>query len=323
LVQSNTPTPGTSGFITLTLADTGSFSATLLFGKTRLAFKGQFDTSGDYSTSLATKLGTFSISLHAESDNGSSQITGTVSNGSFTAEVLARLAVSSPATQYQGYYTLLFEPDSSGADFPQGSGSGVLTVSSTGALAFKGALADGTKIKQTAVVSEDGSWPVYIPVSKTGLLSGWITFTNIVGVSDLNGTLTWTKPTGAKIYPNGFTGTVTAEGSQYTPPPAGTPALTVSNTTCNVLFTAGDGNLSSFVSNSVTLDVANKVTPCVADKSKFKITSTTGLFSGSFPNPVTGKSAKFSGVLLQKQNLGGGSFLGTDQSGFVTLEPAP
>jgi hypothetical protein len=331
LVQSNTPSPETTGFITITMANTGSFSAALTFGSARLVFKGKFDDSGDYSTSLVTKLGlALSIALHAESVNGTDRITGTVFNGSFTSDLIANRSVfnpvSNPATQFQGYYTLLLLPDSAATSFPQGNGYGVLTVDAGGTIKLKGALGDGTKIKQTATISEDGSWPVYIPLyANKRVLSGWLTFTNIVGVSDLCGTLTWAKPaqSNAKLYRNGFTDTVTLKGARYTPPPFGTSALAVSNALCNVLFTAGQGNLSSFLSNSITLNVANKVSPCVADKSKFKITSATGLFSGSFPNPATGKSAKFSGAILQKQNLGAGFFLGTDQSGFVTLEPAP
>jgi hypothetical protein len=331
LVQSNTPSPDTTGFISITMANTGSFSATLTFGGAHLAFKGQFDDSGDYSTSLVTKLGlTLSISLHAESVNGIDRITGTVSSGSFTSDLIANRsvfnAVSNPATQFQGYYTLLLLPDSAATSFPQGNGYGVLTVDAGGSIKLKGTLGDGTKIKQTATVSEDGSWPVYIPLyANKGMLSGWVTLTNIVGVSDLNGTLAWTKPvqSTAKLYRNGFTNSVTAEGTRYTRPPAGTPALVVSNAACNVLFTAGAGTLSSFLSNSVTLDVANKMSPCVADGFKLKMTAATGLFSGSFLNPASHKATKFNGALLQKQNLGAGFFLGTDQSGFVTLAPAP
>lgn len=331
LVESNTPSPETTGSISIKMANTGSFSATLTFGGAHLAFRGQFDDSGDYSTSLVTKLGlTLSISLHAESVNGIDRITGTVSSGSFTSDLTANRSVfnaaSNPATQFQSHYTLLLLPDSAAADFPQGTGCGVLTVNAGGTIKLKGTLGDGTKIKQTAVVSQDGSWPVYIPLyARKGLLSGWLTFTNVVGVSDLNGTLTWTKPaqSNARFYRNGFTNSVTAEGARYTRPPAGTPALVVSNAACNVLFTVGAGNLSSFLSNSVTLDAANKLSPCVADKSKFKIALATGLFSGSFPNPTTHKATKFNGALLQKQNLGAGFFLGTNQSGFVTLAPAP
>jgi hypothetical protein len=47
------------------------------------------------------------------------------------------------------------------------------------------------------------------------------------------------------------------------------------------------------------------------------------LFSGSFVNPPAAKPTAFRGALFQKQNDGAGFFLGTDQTGFVTLDPAP
>jgi hypothetical protein len=331
LVQSNTPSPETTGFINVTLANTGSFSTRLTFGSSLITFKGRFDNGGDYSTNLVTKLGAaFSITLHVDLINGTDQITGTVSGGSFTSDLIANRSVfnatTNPATQFQGYYTLFFLPDSAAADFPQGNGYGILTVDAKGRAKLKGTLGDGTKISQTAIVSRDGSWPVYIPLyAKKGLLSGWVTFTNIVGVSDLDGTLTWAKPSQrpGKFYPAGFTNTVTLEVAKYVAQPSGTPALDVTNAACNLLITLGSGNLSSVLSNSVTLDAANKVSLCAANGFKLTIVPTTGLFSGGFLNPATHKTTKFSGALSQKQNLGAGFFPGTNQTGFVAIEPSP
>jgi hypothetical protein len=112
-------------------------------------------------------------------------------------------------------------------------------------------------------------------------------------------------------------------GSQYAAPTIGTPALTVSNAACNLLVTSGAGDLASFVSNSVKLAANNNVSLCGTNGCRFTITARTGLFSGSFVNPATAKSTAFRGVLFQKQNDGAGLFLGTDQTGFVTVEPAP
>jgi hypothetical protein len=99
--------------------------------------------------------------------------------------------------------------------------------------------------------------------------------------------------------------------------------LAVTNAACNLLAALGSGNLGSVLSNSVTLDAKNKVTSCVTNGFKLTVVPATGLFSGSFLNPATHKATKFSGVLSQKQDIGAGFFLGTNQSGFVTLEPSP
>jgi hypothetical protein len=45
------------------------------------------------------------------------------------------------------------------------------------------------------------------------------------------------------------------------------------------------------------------------------------LFQGSVINPATGKPIAVKGALLQKQNLGFGYFLGTNQTGSVFLGP--
>lgn len=47
------------------------------------------------------------------------------------------------------------------------------------------------------------------------------------------------------------------------------------------------------------------------------LTVPTGLITGSFANPATGKSSSIKGALLRKPgvNAGGGFFLGTNESG--------
>ena len=56
---------------------------------------------------------------------------------------------------------------------------------------------------------------------------------------------------------------------------------------------------------------------------KLAISVTNGTFSGSFRNPLTRKTNTFTGALLQLAQLGGGRFTGTNQTGFVLLEPVP
>ena len=333
LIQASPFSQPNSGTISITAAKTGTFSAKFTLGGAAFSMKGIFDNNGD-STSVITRTGTSSltVTLHIDLMNGSDQITGTISDGTTTSAVIANLSPfnskTDPATQYQGSYTVVLPPNPSdtGPSFPQGNGFGTLTVDAGGKIRLSATLGDGTRITQTAAVSENGMWPVYIPLyAKQGSLEGLVTFTNIVGISDLGGTLTWFKPAvpTAKLYPTGFTTRITLIGSAYTAPPVGTPALTVSNTTCNLLVTAGAGDLASFVSNTVTLNTNNKVTLCVTNGFKLTVTPKTGLFSGSFVNPATSKPMTFKGALFQKQNDGAGFFLGPDQTGFVAVEPAP
>jgi hypothetical protein len=333
LIQSQSGSPQTSGLITLTVGHTGSVSAKLTFGGALYSVKGTFDETGKFSAAIP-RAGTSPLTLvfQLELTNGTGRVTGTLSDATSTSDVVADpLAFNSktnPATAYQGYYTVLLPPNpgDTGAGFPQGNGFGTLKVDSGGNIKFSGTLGDGTPISQKAVVSKNGTWPVFIPLyAKQGLLSGWVTFTNMVGVSDLNGALSWSKPpvSNSRFYPNGFTTGTLLLGSKYAAPPSGTPVLSVANSNCNVLVTVGDGNLSSFSINSVTLTAAKAASPCAPNGFKLSATASTGLFSGSFINPATHKSILFRGAILQKQNIGAGFFLGTDQTGFATVEPSP
>ncbi len=333
LIQASPFSQQNSGTISLITGNTGTFSAKFTLGGAAFSLKGAFDNNGN-STSVIARAAASSLTVALQIDltNGTDQVTGTISDGTTTSSVIANLSPfnirTDPAPQYAGNYTVVLAPNPGdiGPTFPQGNGYGTLKVDGGGKIRLSATLGDGTRISQTSVVSKNGMWPVYVPLyTKQGSLEGSVAFTNIVGVSDLGGILTWFKPAvpGSKLYPNGFTTQITLLGSKYIAPLPGTPALSVSNATCNLLVTSGAGDLVSFLSNSVTLNTNDKVTLCVTNGFKLTLTARTGLFSGSFINPSTSKPLTFKGALLQKQNDGAGLFLGTDQTGFVTVEPSP
>jgi len=54
---------------------------------------------------------------------------------------------------------------------------------------------------------------------------------------------------------------------------------------------------------------------------KMTVSTSSGSFKGSVIDPASGKSISFTGVVLQKQNFGGGFFTGTNQIGRVFLGP--
>ena len=57
-----------------------------------------------------------------------------------------------------------------------------------------------------------------------------------------------------------------------------------------------------------------------SEKLSLTINTASGLFQGSTTNGE-GKTIPFSGALLRKQNAGFGQFLGTNQTGSVSLQP--
>ncbi len=322
LVQAGSPAQTNSGLISLVLGKTGAFQATLTVGGVRSTFKGQFDPTGNATNNVARKnLNTLQVILQLlDVTNETDQITGTVSDGGFTSDVLADLAVFSRVNPcpFAGRYTFVLEPaDNSDPTVPQGYGYGTLAVTTLGTGQMQGVLGDGTKIAATFPVSGYGTWPLYESLyNKLGACIGLVSFaTN----NTLSATVNWFKPPEPKDhdYRNGFTTAVTLSGAIYV---AGQTVAT------NAQATLGGGNLASNLVKNLVIDTHGNVTvsPLGADKLALKINPATGLFTGSFLDPAAGKApAKLGGLLLQTDNSGAGYFQGSNQTGFIMLEPVP
>ncbi|MGO9246187.1 MAG: PKD domain-containing protein [Verrucomicrobiia bacterium] len=214
VLQTNAPSDATSGSLQLVISKTGTFTAKLTMGGVKSSFRGQFDASGN-STKAVTPhgLNQLQVILHLDIENQTDQITGTVSDGTFTSVLLADRAVFSRKNPcpWAGKYTVVFGPPAgSDTNLPSGSGNATFTVAASGAARMSGVLADGTKISVTAPVSEQGAWPLYEALysKKQGACIGWVTF----GTGNaLSATVDWYRPPipKAKTFPLGFSTTVT------------------------------------------------------------------------------------------------------------------
>ncbi|HTS16450.1 MAG TPA: choice-of-anchor tandem repeat GloVer-containing protein [Verrucomicrobiae bacterium] len=321
VMDTNTPAQASSGVISLSLGKTGSFSANLVVGGVKSSFKGVFDSSGNSTNTVTRKnLSSLTVILAATAvSNATDQVLGTVSDGTFTAEAVADLAVFSSVnpSPWEGPFTFALVPaDNADATVPQGYGYGTLTVTSLGSGSLKGVLGDGTKISGTFPVSGYGTWPLYDALYKNGgACIGWVTLNED---NTMSGTVNWFKQASSSVfYPNGFTTTVSLIGDQYTSPKNGGPSV---EATGNLAL--GGGNLTSNVTNGVSIDAKGNGTalfPLAIDGLKLKVNPTTGQVSGSFVHPIIGKSVKFTGLLLQNTGVIDGYFLGTSESGFVTF----
>src|SRR5207249_10252033 len=106
-----------------------------------------------------------------------------------------------------GTYTLVIPGVDGEASLPAGDGYGTVRVTPAGQVLLAGMLADGTKISQSAPLSKDGQWPLYIALYKgDGSVLSWLNFANRTN-DDINGTLSWIKLSGAggQYYAGGFT----------------------------------------------------------------------------------------------------------------------
>lgn len=310
------PAAGRSGAVSLNTTASGSYSGKLQLGAKSYSFGGTLDSTGVASNNIVRKgLSTLGVAFSIDLTNNS-VMTGTVTDpGNWSAGLRAERALLNPksgSVPFAGRYTLIVPGVSGNAQLPGGDGYGAATVTSAGSIKLTGALADGTKLSQSAVVSAAGDWPLYVSLyGGQGQILGWLN----IASGTIGGDLNWIRPVvpGAKVYPSGFNFTPHIIGSIYNPT-----ASPLIGFTSGVIVLTG-GNLIAPITNAVTISGtkasgANKVT--------LKLSAGQGTFKGTVPNPPNKAAISFSGVLLQNQNFGSGYFLGTIQSGRIYFGPA-
>jgi len=263
--------------------------------------------------------------LALDVSNGTRQVLGTVTDGNWVAALEADQAIYTAAapSPWRGTNTMILDTGSDGIASPGGAGWAKVIVSPAGMASLTGTLSDNTPVAPSAAgVSKSGRWPLYIPLYGTGTLgslSGWVTFTNLPGVS-LEGGAAWFRTNSSgKLYPHGFTNNLSITGSTFTPGSARTPVLGAAN----FQITLGDGNLRVPLTNDATLSLAGKFVTNGPGISKLtlSVVPSTGLISGSFLDPATGLAAPISGIVLQQQTNAAGFFLSTNASGLFQITP--
>ena len=317
--ETNGATHQSSGFLSAAVKSSGSFTAKIQLAGLPYSFSGQFSATGLWSNSIARK-GLTPVSVQLKLDLLNTNLSGQFSDAVWTAELSTHWAAYSktlPAPQ-AGKYTLLIPGSEDATTEPGGDGYGTVAVDAVGNVKFSGALSDGTKVTQTATLSDQGVWPFYVSLySGKGSMFGWLFFANETD-NDIHGPLLWTKfpQTTAKFYPAGFTNRLETTGSTY----RFTNGLPVLDFTDGQVWFE-NGNLPASFTNQIALSLANKITNLSTNKLTLTITTPSGLFKGSATDPVSGKAISINGVVLQKLNVGYGFFLGTNQTGRVYFGP--
>jgi hypothetical protein len=291
-------TPASSGYFSAAVNSTGGFTANFQQGGKRFSTSGQFSLMGTWSTASLKTWDDTAISLQL--DMTGNTLDGNLSNDAWSAGMNA-VRAANPAPQ-KGNYTLILPA----TNLDSGNGFGSVAVASTGAVTLSGTLGDGTKVTESAVVSEQGEWPVYVSLdSGNGMLLGWLAFTNEPG-QDVEGTLTWLKS-------GSFTNQIAVVGSTYVVT-KGEAAINLSQ---GYVLLQG-GGLTSSITDTFTLGANNIVKG--SDKLALTITTANGLFQGTATNSE-GKTITIHGALLQNGTNGYGQFLNAGQIGNVFLGP--
>jgi hypothetical protein len=319
---------GSSGFFNFRLTDKGTYTASVRIGSRKSSVSGKLNLEGQ-ATNIVARSGTNSLTIiWTVGLDGSDQITGSVSDGTWTAQFLGDRALfnaTNPAPQ-TGKYTMILLGSPGAALAPEGDSYGTASVDLKGVVILKGSLADKSSIAGKVPLSKNGHWPLYVSLyGGKGALLGWATFAD-GPTTDFDGVMSWIKPvlSTTKYYPDGFTSEAALLGSRYAPPVGATNRV-LGQTNTVVLLTGG--NLSHSFTNEVVLGMSSKVTNVSSNTLAISFTLASGLFSGNFTPAGETMAVSFRGAVLQKANYGSGYFLGTNQSGWAgfgsgSLSPA-
>jgi hypothetical protein len=310
-----------SGFISLSLTDRGTYSGSINIAGTSSSISGQFDLQGHATNIIASGA---RITLAIDVTGGGNGLTGTVSAQSWVAALQGFRGIfdarTNPATALAAKYTAVIPGADGETTVPAGDGVATFTIDAGGKLTLAGTLADGTAFRQTGFVSETGDFPLYIPFSgRHGSLVGWLSIVTRDS-DDVHGSLVWTRLNGltTKFYALGFTNAnVNLVGSRYQTPGAGSAALNFGN----AAMAFSGGNLSTPSTNMVTLAANNKISMPLSKAVALTIASANGQVTGTAIPPSFAKGYAVKGVALQKQNSIAGFMLVTNQSSRVLISP--
>lgn len=329
--------PEQSGYFKITVYPNGYYTGGMTLGARQVRLNGYFSPDGTSTTSIYQVyyddccysyvyllwIVDFVIVPGTDEIQGSIEWLG---NGPWISGLLGYRSGpwnSKNPSPFVGKYTVRLPGSTDASVAPPGDGYASMNVSALGAVNMSGSLADGTRFTRSGLLSTNGYFPFYVITdSGLGTMIGWLTFEK-GGARDAFGDLVWIKPArfNATYYPAGFEGTVPAIGGPYVPPSTSSPALDWTSG----IFVAADGNFSAPLVNSITLSSTGKLTNNGGDmvNLSFSLNRNTGVFSGRFRDPQSGRTPSYSGALFQNEGIGGGHFLGSNQGGLVQLQATP
>jgi len=319
--QTNGAWEQSAGLIAITTTSRGAYSAKVQVGADHYSHSGALSAEGEAAFQVARRYGDWLHVAFQVDPADTDVIAGTVSNSTWVAAFYADRAVFDGRVNVctnAGRYTLILPGDPSSTNSPGGDSYGTVNLSTSGRLTFSGFLADGHRVSQSATVSKEGRWPLFIPLySGYGALYSWHLFNDSTNGA-ISGTVAWEKPalSWEWFYPAGFSLRVPVLASHYAHPPRATAVLDFSR----AWLAFNGGELDQSITNNVLLTTDNRLVDMDSSWLRFSFSLSTGTFSGRYRDYNTWTEIDFSGVVLQDHNVAAGCFPGWDQSGEVWLQ---
>lgn len=313
-------TDDTSGFITLTLTKSQSYTAAIKQQGHKYSFTGKFSAnSSTVQVKRTTGKSPLTVTFSA-AGGGEGKVTGVVRDTTRNIPLVMQRAVYSaaqPTPQAGGYTLSLFGLSSATA--PNGHGFGNVTITRPGAVKFIASLADGSSVSQNVGVAKSGVWPLYASAyGGKGSVLGWLSF-NKTNVNACSGTLRWVKSpsAGGANYTGGFATKIPVVGSTFTPSQSGL-GIHLDNSS----VTLDGARIYSTLNEPIvgTNQTSIVFSQSGATNGTFSVLAKTGQFNGLVYNPATHAYGNVKGVVLQNQGYAAGYFLSSGLSGRVVLQ---
>ena len=309
-----------AGMLTASITRSGSYSGRVKLAGGSYSISGKMNLQCQAVTHIKQGTNILIVSLQADQ---AGQLFGNVSENSWIAPLQGVRSGSfnsktNPAPQ-AGQYTMMLHGKPNDPVLPSGHSFGSVKVSASGLVSFVGMLADGTKVSESAYLSQDGVWPFYVSLySNTGLMQSWQTFQS-QSETDFAGWLVWIKPANpsSRFYPNGFDYERNVFGEKYIPP-VGTNSVFASS---SLLVPFAYGDLPENFMNSVQIEPGSKIVNLSTNKLSMSFSTSTGIFTGTVADPVLNKTWSFTGAIMQRDNVGYGFLSGTNASSQMSVVP--
>jgi hypothetical protein len=315
------------------LLSTRAFSGKVVLNGITYSLAGQVQADGSFSgqilrrnqSPIAVTLQLGTTAAGGLTLQGSVVGDGTVGNG-FIGQAPFTKANPAPSALVKTYTFLVPAPSTGDDDLPEGDGYGSAKVSSLGVITAAGKTGDGVAFTTKGYLTADRQWHLFqFLYGSKGQLAGVLSFRDVPGISDVDGSLRWAKNPNPlnKSYPDGFELAPGLVGSLYAPPAKGQRALSqLADQHYNAQLTlAGTVMPGGGLAKTISWLNTNALAYYGPESLSAKTASTTGVLSGSYYDPVTKMRVPFAGAVLQKQGMASGNFLVSNRAGYVFVEP--
>jgi hypothetical protein len=330
-----------SGRLQITLGSLGNYTGKLKLAAETYSFDGAINADGVIGIGVSKMPSNVTLNLTVSLDvDGVPRISGTVSRAlGFISTVNAPLEVFTnalnPTAPYRNVPASLIAAYTYSVSVPneQGNGTGRLVVRDTGNVSVYVTMPDGTRKLDSSVLQQDSQGfkvSIFVPfLQNQGSVCGVVRLPQL-STEAVSGEIIWFKPANPNYaanpagWPAGMD--LPIVGSRYEPPSATSsgmvavaPAVEYAlKSRLTTVILSGGGIPEAL--EIPTLIANNEFVPLPGSplrRFSLSINPRNGKLTGEFKHPVTRKSNRIKGVVLQLQKIGVGYFLGTLESGAV------